>query len=94
MSQLQHWFKKYDKELWDDIDLRGSGCKRPSIAELAILKLIDVWLLELRVDKYKRGSATDLIRVKWALDSVCDEHWHCYKKRIACGTNCLGRCIA
>ena len=76
---MQRWFKKHEKELWDAIDLCGSGCTRPTLVHLTILKLIGVGLLELSVHKDKRGNVTDLARVKWELDSDDDEHCYFYE---------------
>ena len=58
---------------------RGSGCARPTLEQLTILKSIGVRFLDLSGDKYKRGSVTDLVRVKWALVSDDDEHCYCYE---------------
>ena len=75
MFQLNRWFKKHEKELYDDVDLHGSGWTRPTLAQCTILKSIGSRLLDLSSDKDKRGSATDLVRVKWELTSNNDEHF-------------------
>ena len=59
--------------------MRGNSCIRPNLAHLTILKLIFIGLLELSIDKYKRGSAKDLARFKWELASDDDENFYCYE---------------
>ena len=60
--------------------MRRSGFTRITLLQFTILKLIGVELLNLSVDKYKRGSAKDfLVRFKWTLSSDDDEHFYCYE---------------